>query len=94
MKEFGCISKREEEYEKWKEHLIGKEGNYVCSIPACNKIWFPTIENDVNRKRPSCFYKLCSACRMKSYLKGLEYKEKKKNNDTNNQKCELECLDV
>ena len=75
----GVISKRQEEYEKWKDYLIDKEGDYRCSIPSCNKVWFPTIE-DTNRKRPSCFYKLCRECRKKSYLKGLEYKKKKGNN--------------
>jgi hypothetical protein len=93
MKEFGCISKAEAEYRKWKEHLIGKEGDYVCSIPACNKIWFPTIE-DTNRKRPSTFYKLCRECRTKSYLKGLENKAKIKKNDANMKTIEVEGLDA
>lgn len=94
MKEFGSMkTKREEEYEKWKDHLIDKEGDYICAIPACKKVWFPTT-NDVNRKRPSCYYKLCSACRMKSFLKGREYKQKKETNnydalyDPNNQRGE------
>jgi hypothetical protein len=81
MKEYGegVISKRQEDYNKWKDYLIDKEGDYKCSIPSCSKVWIPTI-NDINRKRPSCYYKLCSACRMKSYLKGREYKAKKGNN--------------
>jgi hypothetical protein len=80
MKEYGQHkSKAQEDYEKHKDHLIDKKGDYVCSIPACQKVWYPKIE-DVNRKRPSCYYKLCSACRMKSYLKGLEYKKNKGNN--------------
>ena len=87
MKEYGegVITKAQADYRKWKEHLIDKEGDYVCSIPACNKIWYPT-DADINRKRPSCYYKLCSACRLKSFLKGREYKQKKGNNyDANNQ---------
>lgn len=94
----GVITKRQEEYEKWKDYLIDKGGDYRCSIPACNKIWFPT-DADINRKRPSCFYKLCSACRMKSFLKGREYKKKKGNNydalyDANSQTTLTECLDA
>jgi hypothetical protein len=76
MKEYGQHkTKAQEEYEKWKDHLIDKEGDYICSVPSCSKVWIPTIE-DTNRKRPSTYYKLCRACRMKSYLKGLEYKKK------------------
>jgi hypothetical protein len=72
------ITKKEEDYRKWKDHLIGKDTDYVCTIPQCNKVWYPTIEKDVNRKRLSCFYKLCSSCRLKSYNKAIEYKEKMK----------------
>ena len=76
MKEYGQHKTRaEEEYEKWKEHLIDKDGEYRCSVVSCNKVWYPTIE-DTNRKRPSTYYKLCRVCRTKSYLKGLEYKKK------------------
>ena len=80
MKEYGkgVMSKTEYEYNKWKDHLIDKEGGiYICSV--CKKVWNPTIE-DINKKRLSCYCKLCSACRMKSFLKGREYKQKKGNN--------------
>jgi hypothetical protein len=82
MKEYGVgiITKAEADYNKWKDYLIDKEGDYVCSIPSCNKVWIPN-ENDINRKRPSCYYKLCAACRMKSFLKGREYKIKKGTNN-------------
>jgi hypothetical protein len=81
MKEYGQHkTKAQEEYEKWKDHLIDKEdGIYICSVVSCNKVWIPTIE-DTNRKRPSTYYKLCRACRLKSFLKAKEYKEKKGNN--------------
>ena len=81
MKEYGegVISKAQADYKKWKDYLVDKEGDYICSVPACKKTWYPTT-NDINRKRPSCYYKLCGACRMKSYLKGVEYKQKKGNN--------------
>lgn len=91
MKEYGNHkTKAQADEEKWRDYQVDKQGDYVCSVPACHKVWFPT-ENDINRKRPSCYYKLCAACRMKSYLKGLEYKKKKENNynamyDFNNQK--------
>jgi hypothetical protein len=99
MKEYGQHkTKAQEDYEKWKDYLIDKEGDYRCSILSCNKVWHPN-ENDINRKRPSCYYKLCSACRMKSFLKGREYKKKKGNNydalyDPNNQTTLTECLDA
>jgi hypothetical protein len=98
MKEWGSITKAEAEDKKWKEHLIDKGTDYVCSVPACHKVWFPN-ENDINRKRPSTYYKLCSACRRKSYLKGLEYKKKKGNNynamyDPNTKIVEVEGLDT
>lgn len=81
MKEYGQMkSKRQEEEEKWRDHMIDKGSDYICTIPSCSKIWYPTIELDTNRKRPSTFYKLCRECRTKSYLKGLEYKAKKGNN--------------
>ena len=77
MKEWGeHKTKAQEEYEKHKDHFIGKEGDYVCSILACSKVWSPIEPDDVNRKRPSCFYKLCSACRLKSFTKAREYKER------------------
>ena len=79
MKE-GGLTKAQADYNKWKDYLIDKEdGIYRCSIPSCNKIWHP-CQDDINRKRLNCYYKLCSACRLKSYLKGREYKAKKGNN--------------
>jgi hypothetical protein len=95
----GGITKTQEDYEKWKDYMIDKEdGIYRCAIAACNKIWIPT-DADINRKRPSCFYKLCTACRLKSFLKGREYKQKKGNNynalyDANSQTTLTECLDA
>ncbi len=77
MKEWGGISKAEADYRKWKEHLIGKEGDYICSV--CKKVWIPN-EDDINRKRLSTYYKLCSACRLKSYINSKIYKKDKGNN--------------
>lgn len=80
MKELaqGVKTKAEADYEKWKDYLIDKNGDYICSV--CKKVWYPTMEKDVNQKRPSVFCKLCNSCRLKSYLKGIEYKAKKGNN--------------
>lgn len=73
MNEYGKrITKAEAEYEKWKDYMVDKEGGiYNCSL--CKRTWKPN-ENDVNSKRPSTYYKLCSACRMKAFLKGRKYK--------------------
>lgn len=92
MKE-GGLTKAQADYNKWKDYLIDKEGDYVCSIPTCNKVWYP-CQDDINRKRLNCYYKLCSACRLKSFLKGREYKAKKGNNydklyDVSSQKDEV-----
>jgi hypothetical protein len=94
MKEYGegVMSKAEYEYNKWKDHLIDKEGGiYICSV--CKKVWNPTIE-DINAKRMTTYCKLCRACRLKSFLKGREYKGKKGNNynklyDSNSQTGEV-----
>ena len=80
MKEWGegVISKAEYDFEKWKDHHIDKVGDYICSVCKC--VWFPTIPEDVNTKRLSCYCKLCKKCRMKAFLKGKEYKAKHGNN--------------
>lgn len=73
-----CMTKAEADYEKWKDYLVDKEGGiYICSL--CKSTWNPN-QNDINLKRPSTFYKLCSACRMKAFLKGRDYKKEKGNN--------------
>lgn len=83
MKEWGeHLTKAQEEYEKHKDHFIGKEGDYVCTFLACSKVWYPVEPDDVNRKRPSTFYRLCSSCRLKSFTKAREYKAKKKDRET------------
>jgi hypothetical protein len=76
MKEYreGVISKAQEEEDKWKDHMIGKEGNYTCTV--CKKIWVPCID-DINRKRMTTYYKLCSECRTKSYICRRMYKKDK-----------------
>jgi DNA-directed RNA polymerase subunit RPC12/RpoP len=87
MKEYGNHkTKSDEEEERWREYRIDKVGDYVCSV--CKKTWVPDI-TDINTKRMTTYYKLCKACRMKSFLKGREYKGKKGNNydklrDSNN----------
>jgi hypothetical protein len=65
------------EFEKHKDHYIDKEGAYVCSV--CKKEWIPDVD-DINRKRPSCYCKLCKSCRLKSFTKAREYKALKGNN--------------
>ena len=52
---------RQEEYDrKYKEHLIGKDGDYTCG--KCKKIWVPT-DVDINRKAMMTYYKCCGVCR-------------------------------
>jgi hypothetical protein len=91
MKEYGNHkTKAQADEEKWRDYQIDKQGDYICSV--CKKIWFPTMEKDVNQKRPSVFCKLCTDCRLKSFLKGREYKKKVETNnydalyDPNNQR--------
>lgn len=80
MKEYGNYKTKDEaEYEKWKDYLIDKKGDYICSVPSCRKVWFPEVK-DINVKRMTVYYKLCTECRMKSFLKCREYKAKKGNN--------------
>jgi hypothetical protein len=78
MKEYGQHkTKAQHEAEKWGAYMVDKDGDYVCSV--CKKVWIPTVD-DVNRKRPSTYYKLCSACRFKSFLCARLYKKEKGNN--------------
>lgn len=69
--------KLEEDFEKHKPYFIDKGSDYICG--TCRKVWHPT-EEDVNRKRPSCYYKGCTSCRFKSYTKARYYKSLKGNN--------------
>ena len=79
MKEWGEQKTRAEfEFEKHKDHYVDKEGDYICSV--CKKTWFPRIPEDVNQKRPSCFCKLCTSCRFKSFTMRRKYKALKGNN--------------
>lgn len=78
MKEWGEHKTRaEEEEEKWRDHFIDKEGDYICTV--CKKVWYPTI-TDINQKRPSTYCKLCTACRFKSFTMRRYYKERNGNN--------------
>ena len=58
---------------KYKEHLIGKDGDYTCG--RCNKIWVPTTD-DINRKAMMTYYKNCGVCRLYLYNKSIEYRKK------------------
>lgn len=80
MKEYGegVKTKAEAEAEKWRDYQVDKEGDYICSV--CKKTWIPDV-SDVNTKRPSTYYKLCKKCRMKAFLKGREFKQKKGTNN-------------
>lgn len=81
MKEYGSHkTKAQADEEKWRDYQVDKQGDYICSV--CKKVWIPSIE-DVNVKRMSTYYKLCKACRMKSFLKGREYKKKVETNNYN-----------
>jgi hypothetical protein len=52
---------REDEYnKKYGEHLIGRDGDYVCG--RCKEIWVPT-DADINRKAMMTYYKCCGGCR-------------------------------
>lgn len=78
MKEAGQHkSKSEEDFERHKEYMIDKGYDYKCN--TCKKVWYPTTE-DISLKRPSCYYRGCGVCRLKSFTKGKEYKQKKGNN--------------
>ena len=80
MKEWGegILTKAEADYIKHKDFLIDKQGDYRCTV--CKKVWFPNMDNDVNKKRPSTYCRLCSACRLKAFNKGREYKKINGNN--------------
>jgi len=78
MKEYGDYkTKAQAEFEKHKEYMIGKDYDYICN--TCKRCWYPT-QDDISLKRPSCYYRGCRACRLKSYTKAVEYKQKKGNN--------------
>ena len=78
MKEYGDYkTKTQAEFDKHKEHMIGKGYDYICN--TCKRAWYPT-EEDISLKRPSCYYRGCRSCRLRSYTKAVEYKKKKGNN--------------
>ena len=78
MKETGDFERRcKDEFEKYKDYLIDKGSDYICG--TCNKVWYPTSA-DVNSKRLTHYFKGCTSCRLKSYAKNREYKQKKGNN--------------
>ena len=58
---------------KYKDYLIGKDGDFTCN--KCKKIWYPTPD-DVNKKAMHTYYKCCGTCRLYLYSKSLEYKNK------------------
>ena len=65
---------RQEEYDrKYKDHLIGKDGDYTCG--KCKKIWLPT-DVDINRKAMMTYYKNCASCRLYLYNKCIEYRNR------------------
>ena len=66
----------EEDFERNKDFLIDKGSDYICS--TCKKVHYPN-EGDISRKRPSCYYRGCRSCRLKSFTKAREYKEKRHN---------------
>jgi hypothetical protein len=81
MKEYGDYkSKSQAEFEKHKEYMIGKGYDYICN--TCKRCWYPD-EKDISMKRPSCYYRGCRVCRLKSYTKAVEYKQKKGTNNFN-----------
>jgi len=62
----------EMEYErKYKDYLIGKEGEYKCA--RCKKVWIPT-DADINKKAMMTYYKCCSSCRLYLYNREVERK--------------------
>ncbi len=62
----------EQEYDrKYKDYLIGKDGEYKCA--KCKKIWIPT-DADINRKAMMTYYKCCSSCRLYLYNREAERK--------------------
>ena len=73
MKEYD--SNRIDEYNrKYKDYLIGKEGDYKCH--KCKKVWTPT-DDDMHRKVMMTYYRCCGVCRLYSYNKGIEYRKKR-----------------
>ena len=62
----------EQEYHrKYKDYLIGKDGEYKCA--KCKKIWIPT-DADINKKAMMTYYKCCSKCRLYLYNREAERK--------------------
>jgi DNA-directed RNA polymerase subunit RPC12/RpoP len=82
MKEYGSITKEDDEERKWRNYRIDKQGDYICSV--CKTTWVPDI-TDVNTKRMTTYYKLCKACRLKSFLKGRDYQMERKKKKANSQ---------
>lgn len=65
---------RQEEYDrKYKDHLIGKDGDYTCG--KCRKIWVPT-DADINKKAMMTYYKCCGSCRLYLFNKCIEYRNR------------------
>jgi len=79
MKEYGnYMTKAQAELEKHKEFLIDKGYDYICN--TCHKVWVPNT-SDISNKRPSCYYRGCRECRLKSFYKAREYKINKGTNN-------------
>ncbi len=55
------MNRLEEYNRKYKDYLIGKEGDYKCG--RCKKVWVPT-DADINRKAMMTYYKCCGVCRL------------------------------
>ena len=55
------MNRLEDYNRKYKDYLIGKEGDYKCG--RCKKVWVPT-DADINRKAMMTYYKCCGVCRL------------------------------
>ena len=58
---------------KYKDYLIGKEGDYKCN--KCKKVWIPT-DADINRKALHTYYRCCGVCRLYLYNREITRKAK------------------
>ena len=72
----GIKSKMEEDFDRNKEYMIGKGYDYICN--TCKKVHYPN-EGDISLKRPSCYYRGCRSCRLKSFTEARKYREKRGN---------------
>jgi len=71
------MNRLEDYNRKYKDYLIGKEGDYKCG--RCKKVWEPT-DADINRKAMMTYYKCCGVCRL--YLSNRAVEERKQRNSS------------